>query len=74
MAGCAFGSQLRLVQLNQVLGLSTRATDTVVEPFGRTVIEIGDDEADVEAEPRRLGTSNGASFAIPGLARCRVSA
>ena len=41
--------------------------DTVVEPFGRTVIEIGDDEADVEAEPRRLGTSNGASFAIPGF-------
>src|ERR1700674_4473371 len=65
--GCAIGSQLRLVQLDQVLGLSTRAIDTVVEPFGRTVIKIGDDEADVEAEPRRLDTSNGASFAIPGF-------
>ena len=58
---------MRLVQIDQVLGLSTRAIDTVVEPFGRTVIEIGDDEADVEVEPRRLGTSNSASFAIPGF-------
>jgi hypothetical protein len=55
------------VQLDQVLGLSTRAIETVIEPFGRTVIEIGDDEADVEAEPRRLDTSNGAPFAIPGF-------
>src|ERR1700675_3045210 len=30
-------------------------------------IEAGDDEADVEAEHRRLNTGDGAPFAIPGL-------
>src|SRR5258705_434998 len=34
---------------------------------GRADIEAGDDEADVEAEPRRLNTGDGAPFAIPGL-------
>jgi hypothetical protein len=50
MAGRAIRRQLRLVQLDQVLGLPARAIQAVVDPLGRAVFEIGDDEADVEAE------------------------
>src|SRR5450756_2222164 len=47
--------------------LTVRAIQAVVDPLGRADIEAGDDEADVEAELRRLNTSDGAPFAIPGL-------
>src|ERR1035438_3283330 len=43
------------------------AIEAVVDPLGRADIEAGDDEADVEAEHRRLNTGDGAPFAIPGL-------
>jgi hypothetical protein len=36
-------------------------------PLARTALQIGDDEADVEAEPRRLDGSNGGPFAIAGF-------
>jgi hypothetical protein len=39
--------------------------------------EIGDDEADVETEPRRLDASDGAAFSVPGFGsvpRLRVTA
>jgi len=39
----------------------------VVDPLGRADIEAGDDEADVEAEHRRLNIGDGTPFAIPGL-------
>src|SRR5712671_4033093 len=55
------------MQLDQVLGLAARAIQAVVDPLGRADIEAGDDEADVEAEHRRLNTGDGAPFAIPGL-------
>src|ERR1039457_48963 len=63
----AIGGELRLVQLDQILSLAARAIQAVVDPLGRADIEAGDDEADVEAELRRLNTGDGASFAIPGL-------
>ncbi len=52
-ARCAVGAELGLVQLDEDLRLSARAIETVVEPFGRAVGKIGDDAADVEAEPSR---------------------
>jgi len=55
------------MQLDQILGLAARAIQTVVDPLGRADIEAGDDEADVEAEHRRLNTGDGTPFAIPGL-------
>lgn len=63
----AVGGELRLMQLDQTLGLAARAIQAVVDPLGRTDIEAGDDEADVEAEHGRLNTGDGAPFAIPGL-------
>ena len=65
MAGRAIQRQLRLVQFDQVLGLSARAIQTIVDPLGRAVSEIGDDEADVEAERRRLDAGDGAPLAVP---------
>ena len=46
----AIGGELRLMQLDQILGLAARAIQAVVDPLGRADIEAGDDEADVEAE------------------------
>jgi hypothetical protein len=43
----AIGGELRLMQLDQVLGLAARAIQAVVDPLGRAGIEAGDDEADV---------------------------
>src|SRR5471030_2915781 len=66
-AAGAIGGELRLVQLDQIFGLAARAIQAVVDPFGRADIKAGDDEADVDAEHRRLNTGDGAPFAIPGL-------
>src|SRR4051794_26472475 len=63
----AIGGELRLMQLDQILGLAARAIQAVVDPLGRADIEAGDDETDVETEHRRLNTGDGAPFAIPGL-------
>src|SRR5664280_2453884 len=66
-AARAIGGKLCLMQLDQILSLAARAIQAVVDPLGRADIEAGDDEADVEAEHRRLNTGDGAPFAIPGL-------
>jgi hypothetical protein len=63
----AIGGELRFVQLDQVLGLTARAIKVVVKPFRRAMREIGDDEADVEAEPRRLDAGDGAPVSVPGF-------
>jgi hypothetical protein len=63
----AVGGELRLMLLDQILGLAARAIQAVVDPLGRADIEAGDDEADVEAAHCRLNTGEGAPFAIPGL-------
>jgi hypothetical protein len=43
----AIGGELRLMQLDQILGLAARAIQAVV--LGRADIEAGDDEADASA-------------------------
>ena len=55
------------MQLDQILGLTARAIEVVVKPFRRAVREIGDDEANVEAEPRRLDARDGAALLVPGF-------
>ena len=62
------------MQLDQVLRLTTRAIQAVVDPFGGAAFEIGDDEADIEAERRGFDTRDGAPLAGPRPALCRVSA
>ncbi len=61
-ARCAIGGKLRFVQLDQVLGLTTRAIEAVIKPFRRAMREIGDNEADVETE-----------FASPQCGRWRAA-
>ena len=56
-AGGAVGSELRLVQLDQVLGLTALAIERVVDEFGRPGRQAGDDETDVEAECERAYAS-----------------
>ncbi len=67
------GAKLRLVKLDEVLRLSARAVETVVEPLRRAIWEIGDDKADIEAEPRRFDAIARRSLS-QDLARWRVSA
>src|SRR5258706_7432251 len=61
------GAELCIMQFDQVFGLAAGKIQTVVDPLGRADIEAGDDEADVEAELRRLNTGDGSPFAIPRL-------
>jgi hypothetical protein len=64
-ARCSIRGQLRFVQLDQVLHLSARAIETVVNPFRRTVGDVRDDEADIEPERCRLDAGDGAPLAVP---------
>jgi hypothetical protein len=47
-AAGAIGGELSLVQLDQVLGLAAGAIDRLVDMLGRSGLETGDDEADIE--------------------------
>ena len=69
----AVGGQLRLVQLDQVLGLSARAIEAVVHPFRRAVLEIGDDEADVEPERAWLRCARRRAARGPRIWPCAAS-
>ena len=66
-AGCAIRRELRLVQLDQVLRLTARAIQAVVDPFRRAVFESCDDETDIEAERRGFDARDGAALAGPGF-------
>jgi hypothetical protein len=57
-ASCVFCSLIRF-------SAWSRAQYSGRSPLGRADIDAGDDEADVEAEHRRLNTGEGAPFAIP---------
>jgi len=73
----AVGGKLSLVQLDEIFRLPARAVESFIEPFGRAAVEIGDDEADVEAEPRGLDAGDGAPLLVPGagpVARLGVAA
>ena len=66
-AGGSIGSELRLVQLDEVLGLPARAIEGVVNPFRRAVFDVGDDEAGVEPERGGFDAGDGAPLAVPGF-------
>jgi hypothetical protein len=53
------------VQLDQVLGLSAGAIETVVNPLGRADAQAGDDVADVEPLLGRLDAGDDAALAMP---------
>ena len=48
-AAGAIGGKLGLVQFDQVLGLPSGAVERLVDMLGRSGLDTGDDEADVEA-------------------------
>ena len=58
--------ELALVQLDQVLGLAARAVQRLIDPCSRALGDVGDHEADVEAEPGCLDAGDGAALAGPG--------
>ena len=60
-------ASLRLVQLDEVLGLPARAIEGVVNPFRRAVFDVGDDEAGVEPERGGFDAGDGAPLAVPGF-------
>jgi len=66
-AGRSIGSELRLVQFDEVFGLSACAIEGVVDPFGRAAFDVGDDEAGVEPERRGFDAGDGAPLAAPGF-------
>ena len=73
-AGRAIRRELRLVQLDQVLRLSACAIQAFVEPLGRAVFEIGDDEADIETERLASIRATARRSRVQDLALWRVSA
>lgn len=52
---------------DQVLGLAPGAVDHIVEVLGRATVEIGDDEADIEAHRGCLDAGADATLKLPGL-------
>ena len=66
-AAGAVGSELRLVQFNEVLGLAASAVERLVDMLGRSRLDAGDDEADVEALRGGLDPSAGAALLAPGF-------
>jgi hypothetical protein len=66
-AAGAIGGELSLVQLDQVLGLAAGAIDRLVDMLGRSGLETGDDEADIEPLRCGLDPGAGATLLVPGL-------
>lgn len=58
---------MALVHLDQVFGLATGALDHVVDMRGGAFVEIGDDEADVEAADGCLDAGADATLRLPGF-------
>ena len=59
--------ELSLVQLDQVLGLAAGAINRLVNMLGRSGLETGDDEADIEPLRCGLDPGAGATVLVPGL-------
>src|SRR5690242_18342390 len=59
--------ELSLVQLDQVLGLAAGAINRLVNMLGRSGLETGDDEADIEPLLCGLDPGAGATVLVPGL-------
>ena len=64
----AVGGKLALVQLDQVLGLTSRAVETVVEPLGTAACEVGHHVADIETLRGGLDPRGDAPITAPDLA------
>ncbi len=67
-AGGAIRRQLALVQFDQIFHLAARAIERVVDMFGRTGRDVGDDVADVEPELRRFDAGADAALPLQDLA------
>ena len=65
-AGGAVGGEVEFVSLDQVLGLSPRAIDLLVERLGQTA-QIGDDEAAIGALRSGLDAGDDAALDFPAL-------
>lgn len=76
-AGGPVARQLRLVQLDQVLGLAAGAVDRVIGSFGAAISQRGGDETDAEAEAARFDARDYATLgrtpSFRGIARVPVS-
>jgi hypothetical protein len=68
------GGKLRLVQLDQVLRLTSGAVERLVDVLGRSGLDAGDDETDVEALGGGLNPGAGAAVLVPGFRLVAVSA
>ncbi len=66
-AAGAIGGELSLVQLDQVLGLTSGAVERVVDMLGRSGLDAGHDEAYVEALGGRLDPGTGTPIGVPGF-------
>ena len=66
-AAGAIGRKLRLVQFDEVLGLAPGAVERLVDMLGRSGLDAGDDEADVEALGGGLDAGTGAPVGVPGF-------
>ena len=65
-ARSAIGSELGLVQLDEVLHLATGAVDSLVEIFSATV-ERGDDVSDIETFLGRFDACHEPALALPAF-------
>src|SRR6202040_1801752 len=61
------GSQLALVQLDEVFRLATLAIQRVVEPFGAATRDVGHHVADIQAIAGCLDARSDAPLAFPGF-------
>lgn len=63
----AIRSKLRVVQLDEVLGLATLAVQTVIEPFGIAAWDVGDGVANIEPSGCGFDARYDTMLAAPGL-------
>src|SRR5689334_6638355 len=66
-AAGTIGGELSLVQLDEVLGLAAGAINRLVNMLGRSGLETGDDEADIEPLLCGLDPGAGATVLVPRL-------
>lgn len=55
------------MQFDEVLGLTTRAGETVIQPFGVAARDVGDGVADIETHGGDLDTGCDTALAAPGF-------
>ena len=63
-AAGAIRGELSLVQLDQILGLAAGAINRLVNMLGRSGLDTGDDEADIEPPRCGLDPGAGATFLV----------